>query len=189
MKRSHLIIIAVLLCLAQLIVPLSMIWSKEQTIRKGDSFLFPIEPIDPVHPLRGKYIYLNHKSLRLRSSLKDLHNQQVYLSIIKDSLGIFEVTHMGTKRPQDNTTYVTATVYDWGNEQLNKQHYSTTYDVLFPFHVYYMEETKAPRAEHLYRTRLQDTTSRAYAVVYVYKGDAVITDVIVDSQSIQDWVK
>jgi hypothetical protein len=52
-----------------------------------------------------------------------------------------------------------------------------------------MEEYKAPRAETIYREQSTDSNSRAYALVSLYKGDAVIKDVFINDTSISEILK
>ena len=49
----------ILMVLAQLYVPASMIFQKERVITQGTAYKFRTAPIDPNDPFRGKYITLS----------------------------------------------------------------------------------------------------------------------------------
>src|SRR5580765_7697968 len=48
----------VLIALAQLAVPGSLIWKREQTLRRGSVWKFRTAPVDPVDAFRGRYVAL-----------------------------------------------------------------------------------------------------------------------------------
>ena len=52
-----------------------------------------------------------------------------------------------------------------------------------------MEESKAYKAERIYRDGLRDSTKQTYALVSVKKGNAVLRDVLIDDVSIKDIVE
>ena len=59
-----------------------------------------------------------------------------------------------------------------------------------PFDRYYMEETKAPTAEHTYRehNRRGQTNQTAYAVVRIRDGDAVLEDLCINDKPIRQYL-
>ena len=58
MDKKYIYIFFVLMVLAQLFVPLRMIFSSEKIINSERNFKFKTVPRDPVDPFRGKYITL-----------------------------------------------------------------------------------------------------------------------------------
>lgn len=182
MQRKTWIIIAIIVGLAQLSIPLYMIWNKEQTIRKGNSFLFKIVPIDPTHPLKGKYIILNYPTLNVISNSEISQNKPVYAILNKKDNQEFQIHSLSNIMPSHTSDFVKVDINIWVLEENQKD--SISYNINFPFTEFYMEESKAPRAEEIYRTLNQDTSQTAYAVVSIYKGDAVVTDVVINGKSI-----
>lgn len=185
MQRKTWILIAVIVGLAQLSIPLYMIWNKEQTIRKGNSFLFEITPIDPTHPLKGKYITLNYLPATFTPKNSINNTLPVYAILGKNKKNEFVIRDLVNNPPKNTSNYIPVTFSNWATEKdTNRSIYSDTYTIFFPFTEFYMEESKAPRAEEIYRSLNQNTTQKAYAVVSIYKGDAAITDVIINGRSI-----
>jgi len=56
------------------------------------------------------------------------------------------------------------------------------------FDKFYLEEYKAPCAETLYRESNRDSKNRTYALVRIFKRDAVIEDVFVNDTSIHKLI-
>ena len=58
-----------------------------------------------------------------------------------------------------------------------------------PFDRYYLEETKAPKAEQTYReqNRRNQTNGNTYAVVRIKNGDAALADLYVADKPIRDY--
>src|SRR5205085_8475834 len=52
------LIVFVLVALAQLAAPGSLIWKRENTLRKGSVWKFRTAPVDPVDAFRGRYVAL-----------------------------------------------------------------------------------------------------------------------------------
>lgn len=187
MQRKHWFIIIILVAIVQLTVPLYMIWNKEQTIRRGNTFLFEIAPIDPTHPLKGKYIILDFLplSLKVKKSI-DMH-KATFATLAHKNNQTFNITHLSNQPPSHTTDYIKVNLNQWIIGNQNKID-SLTYNVQFPFNEYYMEENKAPIAESLYRELATGSTFKAFAVVKVYNGDAVVTDVLLNGKSIHEWI-
>lgn len=182
MQRKTWIIIAVIVGLAQLSIPLYMIWDKEQTIRKGNSFLFKLVPVDPTHPLKGKYIILNYPVLNVTGKSEINQNKPVYAILNQKASREFQIHSLSNIAPSYTNDFIKVDINVWMPDGSRKD--SITYNINFPFTEFYMEESKAPRAEEIYRSLNQNTNQAAYAVVSIYKGDAVVTDVIINGKSI-----
>ena len=56
--------------------------------------------------------------------------------------------------------------------------------LFFPFSRFYMEEGKAQKAEIIYRR-----VNAGYALVKVYKGEAVLEDVLVKGKSLRELAR
>ena len=52
------IAIFILVALAQIAVPASMIWKRQRTFREGRVWKFRTAPVDPIDALRGRYLAL-----------------------------------------------------------------------------------------------------------------------------------
>ena len=84
--------------------------------------------------------------------------------------------------PIDEKHYVKATIRRvWGQN-------STQVSIRYPFERIYMEETKAPKAEALFRDLWRDSSTTVYGLVVINQGRAALEDVFVDGVSISDAV-
>ena len=59
----------------------------------------------------------------------------------------------------------------------------------YPFNRFYVEESKASKAEGLYTNSQMDTSQVAYALVRVKMGKAILQDVRINERSIVDLVE
>ncbi len=178
----------ILLVLVQWIVPGQIFWKKEQVILKGKEFRFETEPVDPSHPFTGKYIRLNFRADTFTSPLanKLLSQDIIYVELETNKKGFAEIKQITKEKPGHTTDYIEAEVAYIANVNPGPNNQA---HIAYPFVEYYMDEYKAPRAEQLYRSANADSSLRTYAIVKVFKGDAVTTNVIINDRPIKDWFR
>jgi uncharacterized membrane-anchored protein len=171
-----------IVALIQLYVPASMIFEREDILATGKEYKFETEPVDPNDPLRGKYIYLRFKesTYPVKDQKEWTKDEQIFV-LLRDSLGFAKVAGVSKERPADGVDYLEAKV-GWYYED------SRVY-FAYPFDRFYMEESKAYDAELSYRESSDQNGSRAYALVYIKKGESVLKDVIIEDMPIKEFVK
>ncbi|MEN8249704.1 MAG: GDYXXLXY domain-containing protein [Bacteroidota bacterium] len=185
-KKKILFLLFVLVALAQLYVPASMIIIREEVLDTGTEYKFKIRPVDPNDPFRGKYItlYFEENTYEIDSSETWETGEKIYVSLIKDNEGFMKIHSVSRSAQSNNVDFIEA-----------KVDYVSTYDIPhelvieYPFNRYYMEESKAPVAETVYFEASQDTSQVAYALVYIKKGEAVLNGVFIDDQPIEEIVE
>lgn len=168
------------MCIAQWVVPGMMIYDSETVISDGKEFKFKTEPIDPSDPLRGKYITLQFEADYLVSgdSLTLQTGQKIFVTFADDSLGFAKP--VGVYETEPDAEHYLQTTVDYVTNYRNN--HRVQFDL--PFNRFYLEESKAARAEELYRQAQRDTAEIAYALVSIGRGQAVIKDVIINGQPI-----
>ena len=174
----------VLMVLAQLYVPLSMIIGQENVLQKGKKYHFKTAPIDPNDPFRGKYIALNFEDnyCAVKDKKDWLPGDEVF-GIIAERNGYAYVQSLVKEEPKVEN-YLKLTIQSHVDfDNINKVYFD------YPFEKYYMEESKAEGAEVVYRERQIDTLMVGYAVVYIKNGFGAIHDVKVGDSSIKDMVR
>jgi len=180
--RLYFIIFAVAAVL-QLYVPISIIWQREHLLSKGKIFTFKTAPVDPKDPFRGKYVTLEFDAREIK--ITDIHkwkdNETVYVTLLNNKQGYAIIDSIFKQKPVNNTDYIKASV-----------DYISTDSILYinyPFKRYYMEESKAPRAEELYASASRDTSMPTIALVAVQDGNAVLKDVWIGGLPISERIK
>lgn len=185
MKTIHIFLIFIALAFVQLFIPFQMIVSKETVLKKGVAYKFKTRPVDPTDPFRGKYITLNYdmSSVITRDTLWS-RNDDVYIKLKKDSLGFASVDQVSRAYFSKEDDYIKASV-TWYNSSNRTVHFNLDFDR------YYMEESKAYKAEITSVSVLRDSIpdNDTYAIVYVKDGKAVLADVMIDEISIKDYVE
>ncbi|MCY7409645.1 MAG: GDYXXLXY domain-containing protein [Chitinophagales bacterium] len=180
--KTFSLIALLIVAVAQLFVPSKMIMDHESILVKGNEFKFKTEPIDPADPFRGKYIRLNFEATEFNVGKEaDWESREtVYVILENDEKGFAKIINVAKEIPAVEMQYVKATV-----SYLSQEDSVNTLWIKYPFDKFYMEESKAPDAETVYREAAIDTNQVAYAVVRVLNGEAVLSDVMIDGKSIK----
>ena len=175
----------IVVALAQWIVPGSLIWDREEVLRRGKTFRFQTEPVDPSNPFKGKYISLRFKEneITLPGTKEVFENGQEVYVVLKVENGFAGIQQLSVHKPSPGTDFVTASIY-YSSPDTS----ATTVFIKYPFEEYYMDEYKAPKAEDVYFKSLRDTTQKTYAQVKVWKGRTVIEDVFIGKMPIEELI-
>jgi len=175
----------ILVALAQIYVPIRMILDKENVLANGTEYKFKTAPVDPVDPFRGKYITLNYEgnTVEIQNEKDWMIGERIYVSLMADNEGFAQITSVSKEKPKDNQDYIKAKVDFVTDDGSNKL------TIFYPFDRYYMEETKALKAEQTYIQAQIDTNQITYALIRIKDGDAVLKDVLIDGISIKEIVK
>jgi len=177
------IIVALFICvsLIQLISPLSMILKRESILKNGEQFKFKTMPVDPFDAFRGRYVTLRLEEDYVSSSREaKLNNGQVVYALIDvDGDGFAKITDAVVVRPR-------------GKPYLQSKVKYASRDKIYldlPIDRYYMEENAAPAAERIHQKYARSDKQDAYIIVRVKNGSAVIENLYVGGQKIEDAVR
>jgi len=184
MKKITLLLLFVAFLL-QWFVPMNMIMQQETILEKGTTFKFKTQPIDPNDPFRGKFVVLNFVADRAEATDGTLwfKGEPVFVRIQEDADGFAEIASLEKLEPIDEKHYVKAEIASiWGDNPVQVR-------IKYPFERFYMEETKAPKAEAMFRDLWRDTTTSVYGLVVINEGKAALEDVLVDGISLRDAVE
>jgi len=179
----------ILLIGAQLAVPVMMIKGREKILRNGELYRFLTRPIDPADPFQGRYVRLAFQNDYVPCS-KDrelgLHrNQKIYALIEVGEDGFARFTSWSTEKPVKGRFLATRYLgnkSEWNRISRTSMHKGIRLDI--PFDRFYMEEEKAPRAEHLVREAVSSTN--CWAEVRILNGRPAIEDVYAQGQSLRE---
>lgn len=181
MRRNYiLMIIFIVVALAQLYVPASMIFERNDILKTGKEFRFRTAPIDPYDPFRGKYVWLNFQNNRIAvTDTTWMSGETVYAVLTEDSSGMAKVASIHRDIPGHTNDYLKTSIRYISYDLI-------TVHLEFPFDRYYMEESKAYPAEQAYLEASQDTSIVAYALVNIKNGEAVLKDVHINGTPIRE---
>ena len=179
MKTMLPLLIFAVLVPSQLFVPASMILEQETALAKGTEYKLRSRPVDPYDAFRGRYVrlYLDQPEFKLSAPRPLTERLNAYAILDKDAEGIGRLKDVVFEKPE-GTDYLKIQIgpaYRHGSR------------VTWPFDRYYMEESKAPRAERLYQSR--DNNAKAHITVRIYKGTGVITGLYIDGIPIEEKLK
>lgn len=178
--------IFLLLVAAQWAIPLDMIRSSNLILTEGKPFRFKCAPIDPNDPFRGKYITLSFEAEQylMDSALAPQPGETVWLRMTTDSAGYAKIASLTENKPENLGDYMETEVSTYLMEGD-----SSLVFFIFPFERFYLEETKAPKAEALYQENLQGQNATSYALIYLLNGEARIQEVYLDGKPLSELLK
>ncbi|MBK7105087.1 MAG: GDYXXLXY domain-containing protein [Ignavibacteriae bacterium] len=174
--------IFLLVVFVQLFVPVKIIYDSEEIISNGTEFKFRTAPIDPIDPFRGKYIFLQFKENTVNvESEKDWKiGESIFALIENDKNGFAKIKSIEKTEPLENLNFVNVKITSIFQNKIIIQ---------YPFNRFYMEETKAGKAETIYNNSIFDTTKITYALVSIKNGNSIIQNIFVDDVPINNFLQ
>jgi uncharacterized membrane-anchored protein len=187
--QNILVVLFIIMVIAQLAIPASIVIRGESVVAKGKEFKFKVMPIDPSDPFRGKYVSLRFQAeeFLIYDSISFKDYEDIYVIVSTDYKGYAQIADITTQKP-DQGDYIKATMRHFYTSNTDGLVTTKVY-IKYPFNRYYMEETKAEKAENLYFKMLGDSTKTTYAVVWVKDGVAVLEDVMINGQSLKNLLE
>ena len=185
MKARWILPVFAVVAALQLAVPVAIIAKRETTLRYGRAYKFRTRPIDPYDAFRGRYVWLGFEQDHApwRGETSAVGGSKAYASIQEAQDGYAVVHEVGTQPPADGDYLEIRVSYPGFGTNSGSVYFT------LPFDRYYMEETKAPAAEHAYwqhqNTRSQ-TNQNTYAVVRIRHGDSVLENLYVGGKPIAE---
>ena len=180
MKQRVLLSLFIGVAIVQLLVPGSMIYSREMTLRNGDQVRFRTTPVDPYDPFRGRFVALGLEATTapVPEGVKVKPGQRVYAHLGVDEAGFTTLTALSLERPE-KVSYIRVRV---------RSVQGRTAHLRLPFDRYYLEESVAPEAEHAYRRHSRRDTRDAYITVRVRDGQAVLEELYIAGKPLLEFL-
>lgn len=186
MKPRLIFALFVALAIVQIAVPSGQIMKHEDILRTGKVYKFRTAPVDPYDAFRGRYVALNFADTVaiLRRGEKIEYRASAYVTLQKDEAGFVKFGEISGVPPVSGDYLRVKYLYASGTD-------GTKADFRLPFDKFFMEETKAPRAEAAYikhGNRRDRTIDNTYVIVRVKGGRGVIEDLYIADQPILDFL-
>ena len=179
MKMLRILIFGVV-ALAQLAVPATMVWQRDQTLKQGRIWKFRTAPVDPVDVIRGRYIALRFTAEEFAAPAKfEAGNKPVYAVLKQSTDGFAEIDHLTTEAAGTDDAVPVESVWRWGGKQ----------QVRFPFNKFWVAEANAAAAERAYVENNRRDNQNAYVTVRVRRGDAALDQLYIDNQPLSEYLR
>jgi hypothetical protein len=173
------LIIFILVALAQICVPASMIWKRQRTLREGRVWKFRTAPVDPVDAMRGRYLALRFEAEEFQSPEALSYRDTVYAKL-KEGADGFAAVDQVSEAPIAGDDVVQAQSFGY---------YEGKAHLKFPFDRLWVTEANAPAAEQAYAAHSRREKIDAYATVRVIDGDAGIEELYIAGQPLRDYLR
>jgi uncharacterized membrane-anchored protein len=170
------LIVFILVALAQLAVPASLVWKREQTLGRGSVWKFRTAPVDPVDAFRGRYVALQFEveTQQIAPPANASSGQAVFVTLKTNVDGFAEIDQVSTTKPA-------------GDDFMDAPLLGNT--ISLPFDKYWVTERDAPAAETAYRNLSRRGNQNAFVTVRVFRGDAAIEQLYLDGQPLADYLR
>ena len=179
MKMLRILIFGVV-ALAQLAVPATMVWQRDQTLKQGRIWKFRTAPVDPVDVIRGRYIALRFTAEEFAAPAKfEAGNNSVYAVLKEGTDGFANIDHLTTEPMATDDAVPVDSVWWYGGKQ----------EVRFPFNKFWLAEANAAAAERAYVENNRRDNQNAYVTVRVRRGDAALDQLYIDNQPLSDYLR
>ena len=175
MKHWRLLVFAVV-GLAQLAVPASLIWKREQTLRHGSVWKFRTAPVDPVDAFRGRYVALQFEveTQEVLPPPNASSGQTVFVTMRPNAEGFAEIDQVLANPPT-------------GDDFIEAKLAGKT--VSLPFDKYWLSERDAPATEAAYFAQSRRDKRNAFVAVRVFRGDAALDQLYLDGQPLGEYLR
>jgi uncharacterized membrane-anchored protein len=175
MKHGRLIMF-LLVALAQLAVPASLIWKREQTLGRGSVWKFRTAPVDPVDVFRGRYVALRFdvETQEISPPPNASYSDKVFVTLKANAEGFAEIDQLFATKP--------------AGDDFIEAHLSGK-TVVLPFDKYWVRERDAPAAEAAYRNLSRRGNQNAFVTVRVFRGDAAIEQLYLDNLPLAEYLR
>lgn len=175
MKYWRLIVFMVV-ALAQLAVPASLVWRREHTLRRGSVWKLRTAPVDPVDAFRGRYVALHFEieTEQLSPPANAHYGQTVFVTLKANTDEFAEIDQVSTTKPAGD---------DFMEARLSVK------TISLPFDKYWVTERDAPAAEAAYRNLSRRGNQNAFVTVRVFRGDAAIEQLYLDNQPLGEYLR
>jgi len=181
MRRYAALIVFGLAVLAQNGLPASMLVRRAETLRDGRVWKFKTAPVDPYDAFRGKYVTLRLAEDRVapaKGFVPD-RGKKVYVLLEEDAEGFAHFSGISHEKTGENDC-VQARIRYFNNKEIHLD---------LPIDRYYMEESKAPEAERVYRQNSRRGEQDAFVAVRILDGFPVIEELYIADTPIREYLE
>jgi uncharacterized membrane-anchored protein len=170
------LIVLLLVAFAQLAVPASLIWKREQTLGRGSVWKFRTAPVDPVDVFRGRYVALRFdvETQEISPPPNASYSDKVFVTLKANAEGFAEIDQLFATKP--------------AGDDFIEAHLSGK-TVVLPFDKYWVTERDAPAAETAYRNLSRRGNQNAFVTVRVFRGDAAIEQLYLDNLPLAEYLR
>jgi len=181
MKRYAALIVFGLAVLAQIGVPASVLMHRAETLREGRVWKFKTAPVDPYDAFRGKYVTLRLAEDRVATAkgFAPDSGKKVYVRLEEDAEGFARFAGIGYEKTGENDC-VQARIRYFTSKEIHLD---------LPIDRYYMEESKAPEAERVYRQNSRRGEQNAFVAVRILDGFPVIEELYIADTPIREYLE
>ena len=179
-NKKKIFLLFTIVILAQLFVPLHLIFNQEDIINTRTEFKFQTAPIDSYDAFKGKYItlYFKESQITVMNAKKYSSGVTIFATISATENGFAKVNFISKSKPENTNSYLQLKVgFSPDNDKIA---------INLPFDRFYMSENIASKAEKNYRESSNNKKNETYDLVGIKNGEVIIKDVRIDEVSIKD---
>lgn len=176
------LILFIALALAQIAVAARAIILSEIALRRGETYRFRLQPVDPVDAFRGRYVALRFAEDRcpVADGVPHIRQEKIYVPLVVDDEGFATFGAARLEAPETGDWLYLQSGVEFMDEDGERR-----LSLALPFQRYYMTEKLAKEVD----TAMWNRGIRpAWVTVRVYEGVGVIEDLFVDGLPVREWL-
>ena len=183
-NKKVLLILFIMMSLAQLFVPIKMIFDNEDVLSNGIRYELKIAKLNPEKAIYGDFIRLNFEYNFILTD-KDVWQQSeaayVQLAVREDSFA--EISSIHRRIPDQTQDYVYVKIYD-----IQKLDSADKLIIEYPSINYFIEEIGSKERKKRIITQFFNDTSDAKAIVFVKEGELTLKEILIDNISLKEKI-
>lgn len=179
--KSIKLILFLLIVIAQLSVPATMVIRHEYTSNKGIELKFAVIPVDPVNPYMGRYVTMQfEKTLANPTDESYRKGEKAWVTIRLDEHGFAHPVSLLKDMPADSIAVPVTINSDPATRRTIPYEYT--------FEQYFMNEDKAQKVEsRLRNSGRQRDANDVYLSVYVNGGVVSVNGLFIDGKPAEEF--
>jgi uncharacterized membrane-anchored protein len=160
-------------------VPIYIIYSSEAILEKGHQHKLQLEGYDPFDPFRGKYLMLNYDfNSPIEKGMKE--GDKGFVVLEKDQQGFSHFSMVTVEKPTSDDYIKCQVKYVYGDRAEIE---------IANIGKYFINESKAKRAEAILMKAVENKTNTTYATIRVLDGECRLEEVYVNGKSLKTYFK
>lgn len=166
--------------------PFSMITDQQRILKKGETYRFQPQPVDPYDAFRGRYIVLSfvEQDIDFPNAQEIFQNDdKIFVSLEKDSSGFVYFSNPSFEKPEGKN-YLKTKVWYTNKDQI-------TIEIPENLSRYYLNEKLAPLAEEKFQDLTQDLENeevKIYLDARVLDGEILIEELYFEGKPVSEYL-
>ena len=173
-----------MMSLAQLFVPIKMIFDNEDVLSNGVRYQLKIAKLNPDKAIYGDFIRLKFEYNSILTDKDDWQQSEAaYVQLVVREDAFAEISSIHRQIPDQTQDYVYVKIYD-----IEKLDAADKLIIEYPSINYYIEEIGSKERKKNIIIQFFNDTSDAKAIVFVKEGKLILKEILIDDIPLKEKI-